>query len=465
MSAKTRKAWPTVPGWRVMPAVLISLTAGLGSVTPTPQAAADAAPLAMSYAALAESARPITAYVVNYASGTVTPISIATNTASPPITVGAGPVGIAITPDGQTAYVTNNVSGTVTPITTATNTAGPPITVGGGPEDIAITPDGETAYVVNEDLGNQFLGAVTPITTATNPAGPPITVGPAAYEIAITPDGKTAYLPFSSELVVPVSIATNIAGPPITVGADPRTIAITPDGETAYVVNQASGTVTPITTATNTAGPAITVGSNPQAIAITPATTAQGPAFTSGSAATAPVRAAFTFTVAATGDPAPKISRTGQLPSGVRFADNGDGTATISGTPVKATAGVYRLALTARNKNGTATQAFTLTVTSAPAIRKIGEISVKVGAALRLTVRTTGYPAPALAESGPLPAALSFTDNGNGTAVVTGTLTASSGGGRYPVTITATNSSGTATRHFIIVVTQRATDNTGAASH
>jgi PKD repeat protein len=43
----------------------------------------------------------------------------------------------------------------------------------------------------------------------------------------------------------------------------------------------------------------------------------------------------------------------------VRFADNKDGTVTITGTPAKAAAGVYRLTLTARNKNGTATQAFT----------------------------------------------------------------------------------------------------------
>ena len=138
----------------------------------------------------------------------------------------------------------------------------------------------------------------------------------------------------------------------------------------------------------------------------------------------------------------------------MRFTDNSDGTATISGTPRKAAAGVYPLTLTARNKNGTATQAFTLTVTRAPAIRKIRTIRARVGAALHLTIRATGYPAPALAESGPLPSGLTFTDNGNGTAIIAGTPAAGSGG-RYPVTITATNTSGTATRHFTIIVSQR----------
>jgi YVTN family beta-propeller protein len=68
----------------------------------------------------------------------VTPIATATGTPGKPITVGDGPVAIAITPDGKTAYVVNQGSGTVTPIATATNTPGKPITVGNHPVAIAI---------------------------------------------------------------------------------------------------------------------------------------------------------------------------------------------------------------------------------------------------------------------------------------------------------------------------------------
>jgi PKD repeat protein len=214
----------------------------------------------------------------------------------------------------------------------------------------------------------------------------------------------------------------------------------------------------PIATATNTAGPPIPVGNYPCAIAITPATVTQAPAFTSDSTATAAYGTAFSFTVTATGDPAPTITRTGRLPSDVRFTDQSDGTATISGTPSNAAAGVYPLTLTARNKYGTATQAFTLTVTRAPAIQKIPAVATRVGAALRLTLRATGYPAPALAEAGRLPGGLTFTDNGNGTATITGTLAVGSGG-RYPVTITATNTEGTAAQSFTIVVSQRTAGN------
>ena len=127
-----------------------------------------------------------TAYVANYGSNTVTPITIATNTPGTPITVGSvgcAPYGIAITPNGQTAYVTINCSGTVTPITIATNTAGTPITVGSGPRGIAITPNGQTAYVANGSTNT-----VTPITIASNTPGTAITVGSGPYFIAITPD-------------------------------------------------------------------------------------------------------------------------------------------------------------------------------------------------------------------------------------------------------------------------------------
>ncbi len=138
----------------------------------------------------------------------------------------------------------------------------------------------------------------------------------------------------------------------------------------------------------------------------------------------------------------------------MRFADRHDGTATISGTPDHAAAGVYPLTLAATNANGTATQAFTLTVTRAPAIREIRNKRDRVGVPLRLMIRATGYPAPAVAESGSLPSGLTFTDNGNGTATIAGTPAAGTAG-VYPVTITAANSSGSASRQVTIIVTQR----------
>jgi YVTN family beta-propeller protein len=81
---------------------------------------------------------PVTAYVVNAGSGTVTPIRAATGKPLKAIRVGTNPAAIAITPDGKTAYVVNSGSGTVTPIRVATNKAGRAIRVGKDPRYIAI---------------------------------------------------------------------------------------------------------------------------------------------------------------------------------------------------------------------------------------------------------------------------------------------------------------------------------------
>jgi DNA-binding beta-propeller fold protein YncE len=82
---------------------------------------------------------PVTAYVVIFPSGTVTPIKIATNRAGKLIRIGALAGPIAITPGGQTNYVIDGPD-EVTPIRTATNTAGSPIPAGSLPGAIAITP-------------------------------------------------------------------------------------------------------------------------------------------------------------------------------------------------------------------------------------------------------------------------------------------------------------------------------------
>jgi hypothetical protein len=66
-------------------------------------------------------------------------------------------------------------------------------------------------------------------------------------------------------------------------------------------------------------------------------------------------------------------------------------------------------------------------------------------------IRATGYPLPALTESGPLPAGLSFTRHGNGTGDIAG-IPAAGSSGHYPVTITAASRLGTTSKSFTIVV-------------
>ena len=213
---------------------------------------------------------------LNYrGSGTVTPISTATNKAGKEIKVGPTASAIAITPNGRTAYVVSEGSDTVTPISTATNMAGKPIKIphsssyspSGYPGQTLIlsTPNGKTVYVAS-----QSAGTVTPISTATTTVGKSIKVGKDPFALAITPNGKVVeVVNQASDTVTPIRTATNTAGQPIPVGSTPWAIAITPNGKNAYVVNNGSGTVTPISIVTGRAGKAISVGNSPVSIAIT----------------------------------------------------------------------------------------------------------------------------------------------------------------------------------------------------
>jgi hypothetical protein len=90
--------------------------------------------------------------------------------------------------------------------------------------------------------------------------------------------------------------------------------------------------------------------------------TPAAPAITSSDAAALPVGQEGSFTVTTSGSPAPTISDGGAtLPSGVEFTDNGNGTATVGGTPATSAAGVYHFTLTASNGlTPDATQPFTL---------------------------------------------------------------------------------------------------------
>jgi hypothetical protein len=70
-----------------------------------------------------------------------------------------------------------------------------------------------------------------------------------------------------------------------------------------------------------------------------------------------------------------------------------------------------------------------------------------------LTVKSSGYPLPAFSETGTLPAGVSFTDSGNGTAALAGAPDAGAGGA-YTVMISATNTAGNATQAFNLTVLQ-----------
>jgi YVTN family beta-propeller protein len=96
----------------------------------------------------------------------VSVIDTGTNSVTATLTVGSGPRGVAITPDGSTAYVANGGGETVSVIDTGTNSVTATLTVGSNPTGVAFTPNSATAYV-----SNYTSGSVSAIATGLGASG------------------------------------------------------------------------------------------------------------------------------------------------------------------------------------------------------------------------------------------------------------------------------------------------------
>ncbi len=207
-----------------------------------------------------------TVYVDNYSDGTVTPIDLRDHIAGPPVTVGSGPDGMVITPDGKLLYVANNNSNNVTVIDTSTNQVVTTVPVGSVAADLAVTPDGKTVWVSN--FGD---GTVQPIDVATNTAGPPVKVGSQAERVAINPAGSQLWVANQGDGTVSVvDLSTRTVIKTVTVGAQPFGISFSKNGSQAYVTNGGSGTVSVIDTSSYTVTATIPVGAGPQGIRTSP---------------------------------------------------------------------------------------------------------------------------------------------------------------------------------------------------
>ena len=135
------------------------------------------------------------------------------------------------------------------------------------------------------------------------------------------------------------------------------------------------------------------------------------------------------------------------LPSGVTFTDNGNGTATLSGTPAAGTAGTYPFTITASNGGHCSTPPRPSPSRSTRRARSPAPPAPPLTSASPgpLPSRRPGSPTCGLSETGALPPGVTFKDNGDGTATLSGTPAAGTGG-TYPFTITATNG-GSRCRH------------------
>jgi FG-GAP-like repeat/Putative Ig domain len=207
------------------------------------------------------------------------------------------------------------------------------------------------------------------------------------------------------------------------------TVATTRVGPTSVAVGDFNGDGRPDLAVSDENGYAVTILLNSSATL----------SITSNSSAIFTTGADGDFTITASGVPTPAISETGAVPNGVTFLDNGNGTATLAGTPAIGTGGTYVLTITASNGvSSNAIQTFTLTVDQAPALTSTNAATFITGTDGSFTITATGFPTDALSESGTLPSGITFTDNGNGTATLSGTP-AMGTAGAYSLTLKAKN--------------------------
>jgi LmbE family N-acetylglucosaminyl deacetylase len=302
-------------------------------------------------------------------------------------------------------------------------------------------------------------------------------------------DGAVSSAPDEVTVRVPTSDPTPVAaaGPPQTVASG---ASVGLDGSASYDPNSEplsyawlqvggptvtlSGATTPTPSFTAPAGPtslvfALTVSNGTQTSApanVTVTVKGAPPSFTSAAAATFSTVAGGSFAVTASGAPAPAISLTaGALPAGVTLVDNGDGTATLAGTPGASSAPAngshkFEITLRASSSEGEASQAFALTVVNpgqGPSFTSVASATADVGKPVGLALSATGEPAPVLSlASGTLPPGLTFAAGAAGTATISGTPAADAapagGSSSYQVELRATNVAGSVGQVLTIVV-------------
>jgi len=161
------------------------------------------------------------------------------------------------------------------------------------------------------------------------------------------------------------------------------------------------------------------------------------------------------FTVTASGSPAPTISESGSLPPGVTFSDNGDGTGSLTGTPTAS--GSFPVTFTANNGVGVdATQSFTLTVYQVATLTGASPALLAAGSSGTVVLTGSGLePGASVAFTGPtttVTAVRSSVVAAGTTLSATVKASASTPTGTYTVTVTnADRSTASCTSCLVII--------------
>jgi large repetitive protein len=173
---------------------------------------------------------------------------------------------------------------------------------------------------------------------------------------------------------------------------------------------------------------------------------AQAPSITSGDHVTFAPGQMGSFEITTTGfSSTPSLSELGTMPDGLTFTDNGNGTATISGT-APSTQGIYNIDIIAESSTE-ATQGFIIGIGEADFISP-SQVVVGEGHKLHFHVVATGTPKPTIQAYG-FPSWVNL--GGPGGAILSG-LAPQGSVGSYPCVLTATYAQGFITESFTLDV-------------
>ncbi len=135
-----------------------------------------------------------------------------------------------------------------------------------------------------------------------------------------------------------------------------------------------------------------------------------------------------------------------------------DSSSSPSSTDSSATVGphTYQVTAVTDGLESDPSNSVNVLVGTVPVITSPSSASTGMRVPFDFTITTSGTPTPSLSETGALPNGLAFTDNGDGTATIAGTASASAVGS-YQLTITAKSAGEpTATQAFTLIITKAA---------
>ncbi len=181
------------------------------------------------------------------------------------------------------------------------------------------------------------------------------------------------------------------------------------------------------------------------------------PQFTSLPVTAATSGQTYTYNITATDADGDNLTITAPTkPAWLTFTDNGNGTAVLTGTPSNSDAGDNSVSINVFDGTGSVNQNFTITVTAVntlPEFTSSPVSSATSGQTYTYNITTTDADGDNLTITAPTkPAWLTFTDNGNGTAVLTGTPS-NSDVGDNDVILTVSDDTESVNQNFTITVT------------